>query len=273
MKTLLLSLLLLISTDPRQIAKINSLKKEAAKEFSAGNYESAIKTYQLLDSMGVDDPALKLNLAHAYYNLKDTTGAISNYQSVLTASDKKLRSIAYQQLGVMKKETKKYEESLQDLKSSLKADPTNEGARFDYELVKKLLKEQLEQEQDQSDENQDQENEEEQENEENQEQEQENQDNKEGEKNEEEGEEGEEQESDQEQEGEKKEEENKDGEEQEADQEPTPEEQMQEKLEEMNISPEKAQMILEAMRNNEVQYLQQQKRKATKRPPSGKPDW
>ncbi|MDH5610039.1 MAG: hypothetical protein OEY56_11225 [Cyclobacteriaceae bacterium] len=45
------------------------------------------------------------------------------------------------------------------------------------------------------------------------------------------------------------------------------------KLEEMNISEEKAEMILEAMKNSEIQYLQQQKRKAGKRPQSGKPDW
>jgi hypothetical protein len=32
-------------------------------------------------------------------------------------------------------------------------------------------------------------------------------------------------------------------------------------------------MILEAMKNNEVQYLQQNKRKATKPNEKGKPDW
>ena len=41
----------------------------------------------------------------------------------------------------------------------------------------------------------------------------------------------------------------------------------------MNISEEKAKMILEAMKNNEVQYLQQNKRKATQKKKSGKPDW
>jgi hypothetical protein len=41
----------------------------------------------------------------------------------------------------------------------------------------------------------------------------------------------------------------------------------------MNISEEKARMILEAMKNNEIQYIQQQKRKATEQPDSGKPDW
>lgn len=45
------------------------------------------------------------------------------------------------------------------------------------------------------------------------------------------------------------------------------------KLKEMNMSEEKAKMILEAMKNQEIQYLQQNKRKATKPKDKGKPDW
>jgi hypothetical protein len=44
-------------------------------------------------------------------------------------------------------------------------------------------------------------------------------------------------------------------------------------MEELNISEETARMILEAMKNSEVQYIQQNQRKTTKRPDSGKPDW
>jgi len=43
--------------------------------------------------------------------------------------------------------------------------------------------------------------------------------------------------------------------------------------EEQRISKEKARMILEAMRNNEIQYIQQQRKKTDKRPSDGKPDW
>lgn len=46
-----------------------------------------------------------------------------------------------------------------------------------------------------------------------------------------------------------------------------------EKLQQMEMSEEKAKMILEAMKNQEVQYLQQNKRKATKPKQKGKPDW
>ena len=64
------------------------------------------------------------------------------YHAVLNSSDNKLRSIAYQQIGVMKKNAEKYQEALNDLKLSLKADPTNSGARYNYELLKKLLEKQ-----------------------------------------------------------------------------------------------------------------------------------
>lgn len=48
---------------------------------------------------------------------------------------------------------------------------------------------------------------------------------------------------------------------------------VEKRLQEMNISPENARMILEAMKSNEVQYLQQKKRKQSKRSDSDKPDW
>jgi hypothetical protein len=69
----------------------------------------------------------------------------------------------------------------------------------------------------------------------------------------------------------KKEQEQKDQKEKKDDEKMPPE--VSQKLQQMKISPEKAQMILEAMRNQEIQYLQQNKRKATKPKDKGKPDW
>jgi hypothetical protein len=49
--------------------------------------------------------------------------------------------------------------------------------------------------------------------------------------------------------------------------------QLSQKLQQMKMSEDKAKMILEAMKNQEIQYLQQNKRKATKPRESNKPDW
>lgn len=48
---------------------------------------------------------------------------------------------------------------------------------------------------------------------------------------------------------------------------------VEKRLQEMNISPEKAKMILEAMKSNEIQYLQQKQRQPARRQKSNKPDW
>ena len=48
---------------------------------------------------------------------------------------------------------------------------------------------------------------------------------------------------------------------------------MHERLNNMNLSPEKARMLLEALRQAEVQYLQQLPRPSSKPADKSKPDW
>lgn len=52
-----------------------------------------------------------------------------------------------------------------------------------------------------------------------------------------------------------------------------PQGEVEKRLQEMNISPEKARMILEAMKSKEIQYLQQKQRQPSRRQRSSKPDW
>ncbi len=50
-------------------------------------------------------------------------------------------------------------------------------------------------------------------------------------------------------------------------------EDLRERLQEMNITPEQAAQILDAMNSNELQFIQQNRKKPTQRPPRGLPDW
>lgn len=274
MKIIFSIILTVLLTDPKEIARINTLKKEAEDAYLSQNYELALAKYSLLhDSLGVDDPAITLNLAHAHYHLGDTTGAKSSYGKLATSENRKLKSIALQQMGVMSKEANKLEEALQQLKSAIKANPANQDARYNYEVVKKLLEEQEQQQQNKDQQNQDQENKD---GEDENQQKNQDQQNKEGDDQKKENQNEEEQEkSDQEkQEEEQQQQQEKQSEESEKQEQEQSQEQMtKEKLEEMGISEEKARQLLEAMRQSEIKYLQQQRRKPTKRPPSGKPDW
>lgn len=275
-------------TDPTLISKINGLKADAKKAYLKNDFKTAIKKYRyLVDSLNVREDEVLLNLASAYYNLKDTTNALSQYQSLTASSKNQLRSKAQQQLGLMADQQGKQEEALQYFKEAIKSDLTNEDARYNYELLKKKLEEKKKQDQKKKDEqNKDKDKkdqdkkEEDKKDQDKKDQEKKEEDKKDQEKKDQEQKEKEKEKKDQEQkEKDKQKQEQKDKEQKEKeeqdkkDQEKKMPPSVKEKLEAMKISPEKAEMLLEAMRNQEKQYLQQNKRKATKPKEKGKPDW
>lgn len=274
--------------DPIKIGKINSAKSEARKAYVAGDYKGAVQKYRYLtDSLNVQEDEVMLNLANSYFQTNDTTNASATYQSLTASSKSDVRSKAQQQLGVMNHRQGKLEEALNNFKQAIKADPNNIDARYNYEMLKKKLEEQKKkQEQDQK--NKDKENKEEQQKDkkENKDQQQKDQQKKDQEKKDQQKKDQEkkdQQEKDQQQkdkeEQEKKDKEQKEKQDAEKDQQKDKSEkkdaspQLSEKLQQMKMSEEKAKMILEAMKNQEIQYLQQNKRKATKPRAKDKPDW
>jgi Ca-activated chloride channel family protein len=290
MKFAWLMIMALVLNDPIKINKINTVKADAKKAFQSGDYATAVKKYHyLIDSLGVKEDEVLLNLAHAYYLQKDTANALSNYQPLAQSPKRNISSKANLQLGLMANQKGKAEEALSDFKRALKDDPTNEEARYNYEMLKKKLDEKKKQEEqnkqnkDQQNKDQqkkDQEKKEDQKNKDDQkkdqdkkDQEKEDKDSKEQQKKDQEQQKKEQEEKEQK---EKEQKEQQEKQQQEKDQKEQKKDQQnldRDKLEQMKISEEKAKMILEAMKNQEKQYLQQNKRKATKSRDRGKPDW
>jgi tetratricopeptide (TPR) repeat protein len=98
----------------------------------------AAYTY-LLTELEVQDDQLQLNLAHAYYRMGKYTEALQAYQLLADNPANRLRSIAHLQLGNIATKHKKYKEAISLFKQALLTDPGNEEARFNYELLKKYL--------------------------------------------------------------------------------------------------------------------------------------
>ena len=210
--------------------------------------------------------------------------AEKNYRVVKDGPDNSLASLASNQLGIISykmgeqspDEKESFNQSaLSNFKNALIRNPNNDQARYNYELLKKLIRqqEQQEQEQQQQDQqNQDKENQD-QEKKDQQQQDQENQNQDQKEQQEQEQKQDQQQQQNQEQQQDQEQSEQQNQEQQEGEEQKDPMEKLMEKLKEMNIPLEKAQMILEAMKNNEIQYVQQKKKKASKRKDKSKPDW
>ncbi len=290
MKWTFLLTVALLFTDLDKISKINTLKSEAKKAYQSGDYKTAIEKYQYLkDSLGVNEEEVLMNLANAYYQANDSVNASYHYRNLSQSATPKLRSIANQQMGILENRQGKLEESLSYFKQALKADPTNEEARFNYEMVKKKLEEKKKQEEQQKqnqDQKKDQKDQKDEQKQDQKDKEQKDKDKKDQEKKDqqdqqkkdqrdqkdqkEQDKQSKEEKEQQEKEKQQQEQEQKEKEAKEKDKVPPS---VSEKLKQMEMSEEKAKMILEAMKNQEIQYLQQNKRKASKPKDRGKPDW
>lgn len=265
----LLAIVALLGIDPRTVSRINSLKEQARKAYATGDYATASRVYRtLVDSLGVSEEEVKLNLAHSLFAANDSSAA-DRYQPLTASRNTQLRSIAQQQMGVLANRNGNTEGALEWFKQALRANPANEDARYNYELVKKKLEEKKKQDQQKQDQKQDQQDKNDQ-NKDKKDQKEKNQQKK-------DEQDKKEQQKQQQDEQQKKDEQKKDQQPSEEEKESEKKEQQnpdfEKKLEEMKITPEKAKMILEAMKNQEKQYLQQNKRKATKPRNSNKPQY
>ena len=223
-----------------RIDQINKLTKEAEEAFKNEDFTETIEKYELLiDSFDFSNEQVYLNLAHSHLLSKDTLKAIENYNYASLADKSEIKSIALQQLGNISEKNNKLEDALNFYKASIIADNKNNDSKYNYELVKKKLNNKKDQKQN---------------NKNNQSQNEKNKDNSESKKNDNKGQDDKNNKKDKEE----KKSENKENSSK------SNEESVEEKLKKINMSKKKAEMILDALNNNEFQYIQQLKKKIKK---------
>lgn len=280
--------------DISKIANTNRVKREAEEAFMQENYQKSAQLYnQLIDEMGDNNEHAILNLGHSYFRMGNTNRASLAYFRLIASPDTALKSVAFQQMGVIAYQGEDLQQALSHFKDALRANPKNDNARYNYELVKKLLKNQpikpdnknskggKDQEENKKEQNQnkgDQQQNEEGKSKQEQEQQQ-------GKSGEDESQKGDKDKEKQQQSQPRDEKEGKEGEDeqqnarkeaQNGQKEPMSSRKNEinrQALEEMNLTEEKARMLLEAMRNSEIQYIQQRQHKGKVRPDRTKPDW
>jgi tetratricopeptide (TPR) repeat protein len=123
-----------------RVARINTYAEEAAQAYNSRNYLHAISAYAyLLDSLQLKDDKMRLNLAHAYFRSGDLSNARLRYEGLSRHPDRLLRSVACQQLGTLHARQKEWQPALDFYRQALVANVGNQQARHNYELVKKYL--------------------------------------------------------------------------------------------------------------------------------------
>ena len=120
------------------IARSNRLLAEADSAVARKDYTKAATKYgYLVDSMGFSDETALMNLANACFLTKKYNKAADCYTSLTKSGNNTIASQAWQQLGVLAQGNR--EEAVSCFRKALKADPNNEAARRNYELMKQQL--------------------------------------------------------------------------------------------------------------------------------------
>ena len=141
----------------------------ALREYKAGKYDQALKEYERLLQGKSDDPRLHFNTGAAAYRNRQFEAAAKQFNETLSSPDLKLQGQAYYNEGNAlyhlgegnpdpKKRTEAWEKAIQDYQSTVKLNPQDTDAKFNYEFVKRRLEElkQQQSQQDKSDQKQDQ---------------------------------------------------------------------------------------------------------------------
>lgn len=282
---LILFIFLLIPSSWLEISKKNTAINSAAKSYSEANYEKSIEDHLFLTTeFGINSPQANYNLALSYQYAEKNEEAQRTFMSLLSNPNPMIASFASNHNGLILAKDKKYQEALDSFKYALIKDSENEEARYNYELLARWLEENKDQE-DQEDQDEDGENDENQEDQENEDQENEDQDQDKKEQDKKDGKGEEDSENDQNEDSEQKDDKEGEKSQNEKDSQDPSDlesdlsdkekamEQLKENLKEMNLTPEQASQILDAMNAAELRYIQQNRKKPTKKPDKGLPDW
>lgn len=141
-QSLLFSLLLWI-WDNRSfdtISRSNRAKIEGQVAYQEKDYQKALEAYQNISNSSLfAEPEARLNLAHAYFQLKQLNNARQYYIRLSKVKNNILSSRAFNQLGVIETIDKDTLVALRYFKESLRQNPDNQKAQYNYELLKKTF--------------------------------------------------------------------------------------------------------------------------------------
>lgn len=120
------------------VNEANLAREQAQIAYAEGDYATASELYKKITSNFIfTDPATRINMAHALF-LSGEVDSAENQYSLLTKSDnRRIATISQIQLGILSIQKKDTVTALNHLKAALKTTPSNEIARYNYEVLRR----------------------------------------------------------------------------------------------------------------------------------------
>jgi Ca-activated chloride channel family protein len=109
--------------------------------YSAGAYDEALRLFLDAQVDHPKDPRVAYNIGNSYYKKGDFAAAAQAYTQALAAKDPQLRAHATYNLGNALVRQQKLEEAAQAYEKALALEPQDDDARYNLEVVRRLMQE------------------------------------------------------------------------------------------------------------------------------------
>ncbi|MDN3670990.1 hypothetical protein QWY93_16875 [Echinicola jeungdonensis] len=152
----ILILLLLIPSSWKEISEKNEAIEKAAAHYAEEDYEAAVRDHlALINDYGIHTEKANFDLALSYQLNGQEEDAQQKYSELAGASQNTIASAAINQKGVLLGNQKKHKEALEAFKLALIKNPSNEEARYNYELLARWLEKNEDQQKDENEDSKD----------------------------------------------------------------------------------------------------------------------
>jgi len=153
------------------------------KYFQDGDFENALQYYESILQKEIENKQAKFGLGTVTFQMEDIQSAEEAFKQTLSTEDIQLQSKAHYNLGNLYYHKQELDQSLAHFKKSIELNSSDSDAKWNYELVQRIKKQQQNQKNESGDDSKNKENKEQKDQSEQQQNKQEKQDKKESEEN------------------------------------------------------------------------------------------
>jgi tetratricopeptide (TPR) repeat protein len=137
----ILAVFLIIPGSWTRVSRLNNAVKTAERSYAEAKYEESVANHLvLINDFEYKSPELSFDLGLSYQYAEKADEAQTWYDQATQSPKKMLVSFAFNQSGVILGNKKEYQTALSKFQSALIKDPTNEQARYNYEMLARWMK-------------------------------------------------------------------------------------------------------------------------------------
>ncbi len=124
------------------VTRLMADEDKGIKYFQNGDYEKALKYYESVLQKEIDNKEAKFGLGTVTFQTEDIQSAEEAFKQTLSSEDIQLQSKAHYNLGNLYYHKQELDQSLAHFKKSIELNPSDPDAKWNYELVQNIKKQQ-----------------------------------------------------------------------------------------------------------------------------------